>query len=132
MAGKPVDDPIARAMSERPGSWIAWNKVGLSVIAITDTYGDALIQANRAGETDPEIEKAAGVHPVAASRLFALLEDESSDVLVDVERIIPNAKEWLDTPNTNLWFEKPRDLVGTDRELHLRYLLRGIRNGITT
>jgi len=129
---KQADDPVAATMSERPGSWIAWNKARQTVIAIADTYADALKQAGNAGEADAEIDKAPGVHPVAAARPFTLLEDESQNIIADVERIIPDAIEWLDTPNTNLWFERPRDLIGTGRERQLRYLLRGIRNGITT
>jgi len=129
---KQVEDPVAAAMSERPGSWIAWNRARRTVVAVADTYAEVLNKARVAGETDLEVEKAPGIHPVAASRAFSLLDDESTDVVADVHKIIPNANEWLDEPNTNLWFEKPRDLIGTDRERHLRYLLRGIRNGITT
>ena len=55
--------------------------------------------------------------PHARSRF---LTDESPDVIVDVKKIIPNAVEWLDTPNTNLWFEKPRNLIGAERERQLR------------
>ena len=127
-----VDDPVTRAMGERPGMWIAWNKEHRTVIAITDTYGEALRQATDSGESDPEIEKAPGIHPAVAARPFTLLEDESPKVIDDVKRIIPNADEWLATPNINLSFEKPQDLINTDAEHHLRYLLRGIRTGITS
>lgn len=129
---KASEDSLAKAMREHPGSWIAWNKARRIPIAIADTYAAALRQATDAGEAEPEIERASGIHPTAASRPFTLLEDESTNVIEDVRRIIPDAEDWLDTPNTHLWFEKPRDLIGTSREQQLRYLLRGIRNGITT
>ena len=125
-------DPVARAMREEPGKWIAWSKARRAVLAVADTYTDALRLTADLGEWEPEIDKAPGIHPTAAARPFTLIDDESPNILEDVRRIIPDADEWLDTPNTHLWFEKPRDLIGTDRERQMRYLLRGIRNGITT
>ena len=35
-------------------------------------------------------------------------------------------------PNNLLGGEKPRDLIRTEREQEVRYLLRGIQDGITT
>jgi hypothetical protein len=46
--------------------------------------------------------------------------------------VIPNAEAWLDSPNISLGGEKPRELIGTDMEPEVRYLLRGIKDGITT
>jgi len=129
---KPLADPVTKAMREQPGRWIAWNEARRTVLATADTYEDALRQAAAADDPEPEIAKAPGIQPAVAARPFTLLEGESDNVIEDVKKIIPDSDEWLDTPNTSLWLEKPRDLIGTERERQLRYLLRGIRNGITT
>jgi uncharacterized protein (DUF2384 family) len=85
-------------------------------------------QAIRSGEPDPYVKKAPG----GARKPVATLEDESSDIMDDVSKVVPDAKVWLDSPNSALGGQKPRDLIGTEMEPEVRYLLRGIRDGITT
>jgi hypothetical protein len=61
-----------------------------------------------------------------------ILDDESPSILDDVRKMFRNADEWLDAPNSSLGGERPRDLIGTDMEPEVRYVLRGIKDGITT
>jgi len=78
------------------------------------------------------VKKAPGVSPKAARKPFAILEVESPNILDDVRKVFPDSKAWLDAPNDSLGGEKPRDLIGTEREWEVRQLLRGIEDGITT
>jgi len=115
----------------RAGHWVAWDREQKNVLAATDTYAEAMRKAAEAGEMEPVIQKAPG-NRAAAPRPYALLEDESSDVVDDARAIFADADGWLDTPNVLLGGCKPRELLGTDQEPHVRDLLRGIRYGITT
>ncbi len=114
------------------GRWIAWDEDQDEILAIADTYPELLERVQRMGLVDPIIERAPGLHPAVTSRPFELLEGESADILKDVHETIPDAEQWLDTPNTRLGCKKPRDLIGTAQERQLRYLLRGIWSGITS
>ena len=49
-----------------------------------------------------------------------------------VEALVKEPRRWMDAPNDQLGGEKPRDLIGTNREQRLRDLLRAIRYGIPT
>jgi hypothetical protein len=114
------------------GRWVAWDENQEKVLAVADTYPELMESVQRNGLADPIIERAPGFHPTVANMPFKLLDGESSDILKDVGETIPNADEWLDTPNTRLGCHKPRDLIGTAQEQQLRYLLRGIWSGITS
>jgi hypothetical protein len=61
---------------------------------------------------------------------YHLLPHESPDILVDVRAIIPDAELWLDTPNTVFMGDAPRSLIGTDREIRLRDVLRATMFGL--
>jgi Protein of unknown function (DUF2384) len=89
-------------------------------------------QAIRSGESDPYVKKIPGVSPEGARKPFVVLEDESPNIIDDVSKFVPNAEVWLDSPNSFLGGEKPRDLIGTEMEREVRDLLRGIKDGITT
>jgi hypothetical protein len=112
--------------------WIAWDEEQEHVLASADTYPEVMGRVAALGLTDPVVEKAPGLHPAVAARQFTLFPDESPDILDDVRRTIPDPDQWLDTPNTRMWCKKPRDLIGTSEERQLRYMLRGIRSGITS
>jgi hypothetical protein len=118
--------------TEHSGKWIAWRPTDKVVLAAADTYAEIMQAVGDPVPADLVIEKAPGVHRAVAERKFQLLDDESPDILEEVRSTIPDADRWLSTPNTRLWFEKPRDVIGTPREVYVRYLLRGIRNGITS
>ena len=89
-------------------------------------------QAMRSGESDPYVNKIPGVSPGRARKPFVILEDESSNIVDDVSKLLPDSEAWLDSPNSSLGGERPRDLIGTEMEREVRYLLRGIKDGITT
>jgi hypothetical protein len=114
------------------GQWVAWDADRKQLLAVADTYAEIMRRVADAGAVDPVVEKAPGFHPEVAARPFTLLEDESTVILDDVRKTIPDPEQWLDTPNTRLWCQKPRDLIGTPQERYVRYLLRGIRSGITS
>ncbi len=114
------------------GKWIAWDDNWEQILAADDTYPGLMQRVERMGLVDPYIERAPGSPSGLAEAPLALLEGESSDILKDLQETIPNADEWLDTPNTRLWYKKPRDLIGTPQERQLRYLLRGIWSGVTS
>ena len=78
------------------------------------------------------MKKAPGIAPETKRKPFTLLEDESSNIIDDVNKIFSTPEDWLDAPNDLLGGEKPADLLGTDREVELRYILRGIQDGIIT
>lgn len=61
---------------------------------------------------------------------YPLLPDESPDILVDVRAVVPQADRWLDAPNTLFAGDTPRSLIGTDREVRLREVLRAILYGL--
>ncbi|HBI42368.1 MAG TPA: hypothetical protein DDY78_05845 [Planctomycetales bacterium] len=61
---------------------------------------------------------------------YHLLPHESPDILVDVRAIIPDAELWLDIPNTVFMGDTPRSLIGTDREIRLRDVLRAVMFGL--
>ncbi len=43
--------------------------------------------------------------------------------------VVPDPGAWLVTPNPQLFSEPPLNLIGTDREWHLRDLLRAAKQG---
>jgi hypothetical protein len=124
--------PVTENLMEYAGRWVAWTRDRQRVLAVADSFTDVMDQAIRSGESEPYVKKLPGVSPESARKPFVLLEDESSNIVDDVRKEIPNSEAWLDSPNC--WFggEKPRDLIGTEMEREVRDLLRGIRDGITT
>jgi hypothetical protein len=56
--------------------------------------------------------------------------DEKADLESLIAELIDKPDEWMDTPNDQLSGEKPRDLIGTNREERVRELLRAIKIGI--
>ena len=73
-----------------------------------------------------------GIAPEAARKPFSILEDESPNIMDDISMVFPDPEAWLETPNSSLGGAKPRDLISTEREREVRFLLRGIIDGITT
>jgi hypothetical protein len=128
--GKP--DRFTEDLMEHAGRWIAWTQDRKRILAVANSFVDVMAQAEAAGESDPYVKKAPGIAPRTARKAFALLEDESPDIIDDVRKVFPDAEAWLNAPNDALGGAKPRNLIGTDREPEVRYLLRGIEDGITT
>ena len=58
--------------------------------------------------------------------------DEQVDLKSLISEVIDKPDKWMDTPNDQLGGEKPRDLIGTDREERLRELARAIKIGMPT
>jgi hypothetical protein len=57
-----------------------------------------------------------------------LLPDEKADIRQETAALIAEPDRWLDTPNDQLGGQKPKDLIGTERE----QLLRAIKYGMPT
>ena len=124
--------PVMEDLMEYAGRWVAWTRDRQRVLAVADSFADVMNQAIRSGESDPYVKKIPGVSPEGARKPFVILEDESSNIVDDVSKVVPDPEAWLDSPNSSLGGERPRDLIGTEMEREVRYLLRGIKDGITT
>jgi hypothetical protein len=121
------ETPLSSA--EVLGKWVAWDENQETVLAVADSYSELMRCIDEFRLVDPIIERTPGLH---ADVPLELLEGESADILKDVRETIPDAEQWLDTPNTRLWYKRPRELIGTPDERQLRYLLRGLWSGITS
>lgn len=55
---------------------------------------------------------------------YTLLEGENPDIRADVSRLMSNAEEWLNAPNTILGGRSPNELIGTADERQVRDILR--------
>jgi hypothetical protein len=134
--GSPVafSQPVAvtEDLMQYSGRWVAWTNDRKRVLAVADSFAEVVKQAIRSGESDPYVKKIPGVSPEGARKPFVILEDESSNIVDDASKVVPDAEVWLDSPNSSLGGERPRDLIGTEMERDVRYLLRGIKDGITT
>jgi Protein of unknown function (DUF2384) len=124
--------PVTEDLMQYAGRWVAWTRDRRRILAVANSFADVVKQANRSGESDPYVKKVPGVSLEGIRKPFVILDDESTNIVEDVSKLIPDAEEWLDSPNSLLGGERPRDLIGTDMEPEVRYLLRGIRDGITT
>jgi hypothetical protein len=125
-------DPVMEDLMEHAGRWIAWTRDRKQILAVADSFTDVMAMAEAVGESDPYVKKAPGVSPNAERKPFELLEGESRNILDDIRKVIPQPEAWLDAPNELLGGDKPRNLIDTEREREVRYLLRGIEDGITT
>ena len=69
-----------------------------------------------------------------ASQLAAdgLLPGEDKDIRKEVAGVVADPDDWLASPNDQLGGQRPADLIGTDREQHVRDLLRAIKHGMPT
>jgi hypothetical protein len=56
--------------------------------------------------------------------------DETVDLRTLILSVVPDAERWMDTPNPHFDLAKPKDLIGTDKEKHLRNLVRAVKNGM--
>jgi hypothetical protein len=65
-------------------------------------------------------------------RVDDLFAGEHQDIVQDVRAVVADPENWLDMPNDRLGGRKPRELVGTREEIHLRNLIRAIQHGIPT
>jgi hypothetical protein len=61
-----------------------------------------------------------------------LLPDEKADIRQEIDALIADPAQWQDAPNDQLGGQKPKDLIGTEREQLLRDLLRAIKYGMPT
>ena len=61
-----------------------------------------------------------------------LLPGERKDIRKEITALIDEPNKWLKTPNDQLGGERPKDLIGTEREQLLRDLLRAIKYGMPT
>jgi hypothetical protein len=52
------------------------------------------------------------------------------DIRQEVESIVADPAQWLNTENDQLGGRKPEDLIGTVDEQHLRNLIRAIKHGM--
>jgi len=122
--GKPAINP-----ADYPGQWLAWDSARRNVIAVNADLKALLKEVEKLGESDPWVESAPGFQPGFLEEMSKPKEGESENIIDDIKSTIPDAEEWLDTPNIFFWGEKPRDLIGTQGEFHLRQMLRELWSG---
>lgn len=125
-------DPFREIIVKNAGRWIAMTRDRERVLAIADSFDVVMEQALAAGESDPYVKKVPGLAPEAGRRQSELREDESPNILDDIQKLIPDPDTWLNAPNDFLGGKRPCDLINSEGERELRYLLRGIVDGITT
>ena len=58
--------------------------------------------------------------------------DVDSDLIALISAVVDRPDQWLNTPNDQLGGEKPRDLIGTERERLVRELARALKIGMPT
>lgn len=63
---------------------------------------------------------------------YELLPGEDPDIVEEMKKIFDDPQPWLDRPIEWLWGKKPREMIGTEDEIHLRHWLRMIKYGIPT
>lgn len=66
--------------------------------------------------------------PIASS----LSPIRARDIERELEEVIANAQEWLDTPNARFEGRPPRALLHTDEERRLRELVESVKHGLMT
>jgi uncharacterized protein (DUF2384 family) len=54
------------------------------------------------------------------------------DIEQELEEVIANAQEWLDTPHSRFEGRPPRALLHTDEERRLRELVESVKHGLMT
>jgi len=62
----------------------------------------------------------------------ALSPIRTRDIEQELEEVIANAQEWLDTPNARFEGRPPRALLHTDEERRLRELVESVKHGLMT
>jgi hypothetical protein len=77
-----------------------------------------------ASEREAYMSNSGGVKPMPETSKTTLLPGEHPDIRVDARRLLSNADEWLNTPNTHLGGLTPNDLIGTSQEQKVREILR--------
>ena len=66
------------------------------------------------------------------STVNGLLPDEQADIRQEIVTLVDQPDKWLEMPNNRLGGQKPKDLIGTEREQLLRDLLRAIKYGMSS
>jgi hypothetical protein len=89
-------------------------------------------ESGRVAEEERRFISAEGKEGPMPSSVNGLLPGEKADIREEVAALIAEPEKWLDMPNNQLGGEKPKDLIGTEREQLLRDLLRAIKYGMMT
>jgi hypothetical protein len=58
--------------------------------------------------------------------------DQTRDLRELIMDVIPDAEHWIDSPNPHFGGKTPADLIGTDKEEHLRNLVRAFKMGMSS
>ena len=91
-SGKHPDDSVMEDLMEHAGRWVAWTRDRQRILAVADSFADAMTQALAAGEQDPYVNKAPGVSLDAGRKPFVILEDDSPNIIDDVRRLVAAGK----------------------------------------
>lgn len=86
--------------NDYPGQWIAWDSAHENIIAAATNLRVLREEVEKLGETDPQIEHGP---PLPFKDADKLREGESPNIIDDIMTTIPDAEEWLQTPNIALW-----------------------------
>jgi hypothetical protein len=121
---------LTEQLAQYPGRWVAWDRAKKRLLAVADSYAEVMEQVADSEVDDLVVEVMPGINPDAVLPPFTLIEGESPQILDDIRAMIPDWERWLDLPH--IWFggRRPRELLGTEDEKEIRYLLRGIRLGV--
>jgi uncharacterized protein (DUF2384 family) len=68
--------------------------------------------------------------PAVRPAVSRVSTSQTQDVEREVEELLTNAQEWLDTPNDRFEGRPPRSLLHTPEERRLRELLDSIKHGM--
>ena len=61
-----------------------------------------------------------------------LLDGEDVNLVQELKKLFSDPQPWLDTPNAQFMGRKPRELLGTEEEEHLRNWIRLVKHGMPT
>ena len=70
------------------------------------------------------------MQPKRVHKTIPTIPGEKDDIRTEAQDLIENADEWLRSPNSELGGKKPEELIGTDREIVVRNMLRAYRLGM--
>jgi len=82
--------------------------------------------------TKRKASKNHSARPRARKPEYKLFEDEHPDIIEDLKTVLEDPEPWLDTPNAHFMGSTPRELIGTEREVHLRDWIRRVKHRVPT
>ncbi len=120
---------LSNDAADYPAQWIAWDASRKNIVAVADDYLGIMEQLDQLRVDDAWVDVGPGIPPGFKQPPLELMPGESKNILDDIKSTLPDAEEWLDSPNNRLGGKKPRDLIGTPDERYIREMLRRVWSG---